>query len=192
MIGADGLRQAGRRRSRSTGGRWSTTARSPSLVVVYDLPVTFDLDAAMAGRRASRTAGTTIAPPASASSRSAAPAPTCAGSRSRPCYVFHPLNAHDDGDQVVLDVVRYDRMFDAKRLGPDDAAPLLWRWTIDTGAGTVHEEQLGDQPVEFPRVDERLVGRRPPLGLRLGDPPRRDRQRLRRATSCASTARAAT
>jgi carotenoid cleavage dioxygenase len=73
--------------------------------------------------------------------------------------VFHPLNAHDDGDRVVLDVVRYDRMFDKKRLGPDDSAPLLWRWTLDLTTGTVHEEQLADQPLEFPRVDERLVGR---------------------------------
>jgi carotenoid cleavage dioxygenase len=73
--------------------------------------------------------------------------------------VFHPLNAHDDGDKVVLDVVRYDRMFDAKRLGPDDSAPLLWRWTIDTATGTVREEQLSDQPMEFPRVDDRVVGR---------------------------------
>ena len=24
-----------------------------------------------------------------------------------PCYVFHPLNAYDDADQVVLDVVRH-------------------------------------------------------------------------------------
>jgi carotenoid cleavage dioxygenase len=76
-----------------------------------------------------------------------------------PCYVFHPLNAHDDGDKVVLDVVRYDRMFDARRLGPDEAAPLLWRWTLDLATGTVSEEQLGDRPFEFPRVDERLVGR---------------------------------
>jgi carotenoid cleavage dioxygenase len=50
-------------------------------------------------------------------------------------------------------------MFDAKRLGPDDASPNLWRWTIDTATGQVTEEQLSDQPLEFPRVDERLVGR---------------------------------
>lgn len=77
-----------------------------------------------------------------------------------PCYVFHPLNAFDDGERVVLDVVRYDRMFDANRLGPDDSAPHLWRWTIDTATGTTHEEQLSDLPFEFPRVDERRVGRR--------------------------------
>lgn len=60
---------------------------------------------------------------------------------------------------MVLDVVRYERIFDAHRLGPDDAAPELWRWTIDTATGSVHEQQLSDVPLEFPRVDERVVGR---------------------------------
>jgi carotenoid cleavage dioxygenase len=50
----------------------------------------------------------------------------------QPCYSFHPLNAHDDGERVVIDLVRYPKMFDTDRLGPDDGAPLLWRWTINT------------------------------------------------------------
>ena len=76
-----------------------------------------------------------------------------------PCYVFHPLNAYDDGDRVVLEVVRHPRMFDHDRHGPNDGAPSLWRWTVDLGAGVVKEEQLDDRPIEFPRVDERVVGR---------------------------------
>ena len=126
--------------------------------VVYDLPVTFDLEAAMQGTRfpyhwnAGRPARLGLIPLGGS------------GADVRwfeigPCYTFHPLNAHDDGDRVVIDVVRYERMFDRRPLGPDDATPLLWRWTIDTVAGTVREEQLNDQPIEFPRVDERRVGR---------------------------------
>ena len=76
-----------------------------------------------------------------------------------PCYVFHPLNAYDDGDRVVLDVVRHDRMFDQARLGPDEGPPALCRWTVDPAAGVVKEERLDDRPAEFPRVDERVVGR---------------------------------
>jgi carotenoid cleavage dioxygenase-like enzyme len=133
----------------SITGRW---------VVVYDLPVTFDLDGAMGGASF---------PYAWNPSHPARIGLVPLGGRGdqvrwfdiAPCYVFHPLNAHDDGDTVVLDVVRYDRMFDTKHLGPDDALPLLWRWTIDTTTGRVTEEQLSDQPLEFPRVDERLVGR---------------------------------
>src|SRR3546814_2545663 len=37
---------------------------------------------------------------------------------------------------------------------------MLWRWTIDTASGAVSEAQLSDQPLEFPRVDERVVGRK--------------------------------
>ncbi|MEU5210977.1 carotenoid oxygenase family protein [Streptomyces sp. NPDC020742] len=69
-----------------------------------------------------------------------------------PCYVFHALNAHDDGDQrIVLYVSRYADLGGV-------APPCLWRWTIDLAAGTVTEEQLDDQLCEFPRVDDRLTG----------------------------------
>jgi len=76
-----------------------------------------------------------------------------------PCYVFHPLNAYDDGDKVVLDVVRHERMFDADRLGPSEGGATLDRWTIDLTRNKVVEERLDDRTQEFPRVDERLVGR---------------------------------
>jgi carotenoid cleavage oxygenase len=77
-----------------------------------------------------------------------------------PCYVFHPLNAFDDGDQIVLDVVRHPKMFDARRLGPDEGPATLDRWTVDLTAGKVRCERLSDAAQEFPRVDERVVGRR--------------------------------
>ncbi|HEV7688031.1 MAG TPA: carotenoid oxygenase family protein, partial [Acidimicrobiia bacterium] len=35
----------------------------------------------------------------------------------------------------------------------------LHRWRVDVAAGTVKEETLDDRAVEFPRVDERRVGR---------------------------------
>ncbi|MEU5300803.1 carotenoid oxygenase family protein [Streptomyces noursei] len=69
-----------------------------------------------------------------------------------PCYVFHSLNAHDDGDQrIVLYVSRYATL-------AGHAPPCLWRWTIDLAAGTVAEEQIDDQMGEFPRIDDRLAG----------------------------------
>ncbi len=77
-----------------------------------------------------------------------------------PCYVFHPLNAYDDGDKVVLDVVRHPKMFDEKLLGPDEGPATLDRWTVDLTAGKVLEERRSDLAQEFPRVDERVVGRR--------------------------------
>jgi carotenoid cleavage dioxygenase len=127
-------------------------------MVVYDLPVTFDLDDAMSGAllpyrwNDDHPARIGLLPLHGR------------GDEVRwfdvaPCWVFHPLNAFDDGDRVVLDVVRYGRMFQDRLLGPDDGTPLLWRWTIDTASGAVTEEQRSDVPMEFPRVDERLVGR---------------------------------
>ncbi len=118
-------------------------------VVVYDLPVTFDIDAAMAGGtfpytwKDDRPARLGLVPLGGDGA-------DVRWFEVSPCYVFHALNAHDDGNKVVLDVVRYDRMFDARRNGPDDSAPLLWRWTIDTASGAVHEEQLSDLSFEFP------------------------------------------
>jgi carotenoid cleavage dioxygenase len=81
-----------------------------------------------------------------------------------PCCVFHPMNAYDDGDSIVLDVVRHPSMFRTEHHGPIEEPPTLDRWTIDLTAGKVREERLDDRPLEFPRVDERLTGRRHRFG----------------------------
>jgi carotenoid cleavage dioxygenase-like enzyme len=73
-----------------------------------------------------------------------------------PCFVFHPLNAHEDGDRITLDVIRHDRVFDRDPLHPGESTPTLWRWTIDLGRNVVRTEQLDDTPEEFPRIDDRL------------------------------------
>ena len=65
-----------------------------------------------------------------------------------PCYVFHPLNAYEDGNKIVLDVCR---MEDAMKPG-SEAPPMLYRWVIDQDKGTVFETQLDDRVVDFPRV----------------------------------------
>lgn len=75
------------------------------------------------------------------------------------CYVFHPMNAYDDGDTIVLDVVRHPKVFDTDLQGPNEGAPTLDRWLVDLNAGKVREERLDDRGQEFPRVDERLTGR---------------------------------
>ena len=76
-----------------------------------------------------------------------------------PCYAFHFMNAYDDGEGVVLDVVRYDSVFRTSLLGPDESEPTLDRWHLDGHGGPVKEERLDDRGQEFPRVDERRVGR---------------------------------
>ncbi|WP_370947773.1 carotenoid oxygenase family protein [Amycolatopsis sp. cg5] len=90
-----------------------------------------------------------------------------------PCYVFHPMNAYDDGDKIVLDVIRHPKMFDRDHTGPNEGPPTLDRWTVDLAAGKVIEERLDDRGQEFPRVDERLVGSRHRYGYSVGQCPSR-------------------
>lgn len=78
------------------------------------------------------------------------------------CYVFHPVNAYSedrDGQEVlVLDVVRYPRMFDRDRRGPSDGRPSLDRWEINLTTGVVRTDTRDDRQQEFPRINEALTG----------------------------------
>jgi carotenoid cleavage dioxygenase len=69
---------------------------------------------------------------------------------------------------VVIDVVRHPRMFDTVRDGPDEGPSTLWRWTLDLTSGAATETQLDDRALEFPRVDERVVGRPHRFGWAVG------------------------
>lgn len=131
-----------------------------SRVVFMDLPVVFDLDLAAAGRslpfRWLPEAGSRIGV-----------MPRHGGDADirwigiDPVYVFHVLNAFDDGDAVVMDVVRYDSAFDT---APGETVasdkPVLARWTVDPVANRVTEVRLDDNRVEFPRMDDEMAGRR--------------------------------
>ncbi len=73
-----------------------------------------------------------------------------------PCYVFHPMNAYEDGDRIVIDVARLDHIW---RDGPIDfPTPSLYRWIIDQTTGKVVQSQLDDRSAEFPRVPDAKVG----------------------------------
>jgi carotenoid cleavage dioxygenase len=89
-----------------------------------------------------------------------------------PCYVYHPLNAYsemrDGAEILVLDVVRYSRMFDRDRRGPGESSPTLDRWTINLATGAVATECRDDQSQEFPRINEELLGGRHRFGYTVG------------------------
>ena len=89
-----------------------------------------------------------------------------------PCYVYHPLNTYsedrDGAEVLVLDVVRYSRMFDRDRRGPGDTPPTLDRWTINLATGAVTTECRDDRPQEFPRIDETRLGTRHRFGYTVG------------------------
>lgn len=71
-----------------------------------------------------------------------------------PCFAFHPLNSYDLPDgRLVIDICRYDKMFDADRYGPfRDSLAQLERWTVDPMARRVAREVLDERWQEFPRV----------------------------------------
>ena len=75
-----------------------------------------------------------------------------------PCYVFHPMNAYVEDGKVVCDVGRHAHMW---RTSMNDFAPsYLWRWTFDLATGKVGEQQLDDRAHGFPRVDDRVQGKK--------------------------------
>jgi carotenoid cleavage dioxygenase-like enzyme len=71
-----------------------------------------------------------------------------------PCYVFHPMNAYEDGNKIVLDVCRMDDTMKPDSISP----PMLYRWVIDQDTGTVSETQLDDRMADFVRVCDTVVG----------------------------------
>jgi len=89
-----------------------------------------------------------------------------------PCYVFHPLNAYSedcDGEELlVLDLVRYPRMFDRDLRGPGENRPTLDRWTVNLTTGGVTTECHDDRSQEFPRINESLLGAKHRFGYALG------------------------
>ena len=136
-------------------------------VVVFDLPVVFDLEAAMAGTSLPYAWDDDYTPRIGLLPRAGTAADTI-WIEVDPCYVFHPLNAFDEGDTLVIDLVRHPAMFRTDRLGPDDGIPTLERWTVDPSTGHVDRAEIDGRAQEFPRADERLAGRRHRFGYSLG------------------------
>jgi carotenoid cleavage dioxygenase len=94
-----------------------------------------------------------------------------------PCYVFHPMNAYTQGDEIVLDVARYGRLDFMTRQGVeelsyrDENAARMHRWRLDLRGGGVRSTPLDDLTAEFPRIDERLVGRKYRFGYTVAREP---------------------
>lgn len=94
-----------------------------------------------------------------------------------PCCVFHTLNAFEVGEKVVLDACRMPTFPDllakeatGKAMDPASnypVAPKLHRWTFDLSQGETVEESLDDRPVEFPRLNDRMLGQSARYGYTL-------------------------
>ena len=77
-----------------------------------------------------------------------------------PNYVFHPMNAWEDGEQLHCELMQYPT---APLFPNADGSPgkqteaRLTRWTIDLASTSnqARREQIDDLSGEFPRFDER-------------------------------------
>ncbi|GAB1820492.1 carotenoid oxygenase family protein [Herbidospora sp. RD11066] len=87
---------------------------------------------------------------------------------AKPCYIYHVVNAWEEGDEIVMDVCRVGRpapagsgsalarMISYLKL---DARMYRYRFNLLTGA-TSETYVDGDHNTEFPSIDQRLVGRK--------------------------------
>jgi carotenoid cleavage dioxygenase len=79
------------------------------------------------------------------------------------CYVFHPMNAWEEGDKIFADVMEYPSAPLFPNIdGTMNQRPTarLMRWTFDLGASSnaIKREAIDDLDGEFPRFDERHAG----------------------------------
>ena len=86
---------------------------------------------------------------------------------AEPCYIYHVVNAFEEGRTIVLDVCRVTRPEPqptrpgplGKLLGYLRLDARLHRYVFDLDTGTTTETRLDDANTEFPSIDTRMTGR---------------------------------
>ena len=81
---------------------------------------------------------------------------------SEPCFAFHHVNAFEQGDEIVVDLVAYpdpaiiDALYlDRLRHGTDLPGGELRRYRLRLTGGTAPSETLLQEAIEFPRINYR-------------------------------------
>jgi len=85
--------------------------------------------------------------------------------RAEACYVFHVMNAWEEGDRIIADVMQFEEapLFphpDGRPTDPEKSRARHCRWTFDLSGNTDRFQQtyLDDLTGEFPRIDDRRTG----------------------------------
>lgn len=73
-----------------------------------------------------------------------------------PCYIYHTMNAYEDGDEVVLDGCRLIGYMAVGMVKPP--LPTLCQWRMNLKTGAVSTRQIDDLGVDFPRVCDSRIG----------------------------------
>ena len=85
---------------------------------------------------------------------------------ARPCYIYHVVNAWEEGDEIVMDVCRvkspqHQSTFDhplASMLAYMRLDAQLYRYRFNLRTGATTESALDEDNIEFPSVDSRIMG----------------------------------
>ncbi len=86
-----------------------------------------------------------------------------------PCYIYHVVNAWEDGDEIVMDACRVVDPAPSSARGAGELARMraflrlearLWRWRFNLKTGATREQQLDDLKTEWPTVNRHRMGRR--------------------------------
>lgn len=85
-----------------------------------------------------------------------------------PCYIYHVVNAWEDGDEIVMDACRVVDPAPSSARGEGELTRMraflrleaqLWRWRFNLKTRAVKEEQLEDLKTEWPTVNQHRKGR---------------------------------
>jgi len=131
-------------------------------VIFWEMPVLFDLDDAIKMIQDPASGVVPFHWDASYGSRLGVmplggPASAIRWVEIEPCYVYHGVNAHRDGDDIVLDVCRLDSTF-APPSVPSSLS--LHRWRVGTSGAelTFRDDRLESPPADLPTIDRRFAG----------------------------------
>lgn len=79
-----------------------------------------------------------------------------------PGFCFHHANSYEEGEDVVVDLCRFDNpavvenlYVDKLRGGeyPAEASPFLHRYRLTPGSGRAEESRISDEPIDLPRIN---------------------------------------
>lgn len=87
---------------------------------------------------------------------------------AEPCYMYHTINAYEEGSEVVLIGCRVkdpipekqDTSGDVARLDSIELVPHLYEWRFDLETGKTKERKLDDMVTEFPRINDAIQGKK--------------------------------
>ncbi len=82
---------------------------------------------------------------------------------AKPCYIYHVINAYEEGDNLIMDGCRMpdpyiqrkpgDTMIDRMMAVGTWEDTKLYRWIFNLKTGETQEEQLDDTNIEFPMMN---------------------------------------